>query len=120
MAATPPLRATDIRSLKEERQPSSVNEMLALVAYYLSECAPMDERKEFIMRADVEKYFKQAAYPLPQRLDVVLPNAASAGYLDALGSGQYKLNPVGYNLVVHGRSGDKSPGSKRKSAKSKA
>src|SRR5690242_1256699 len=37
---------TDIRSLKDEKAPGSGIEMVALVAYYLAEHAPPDERKD--------------------------------------------------------------------------
>jgi len=41
---------------------------------------------------------------------MTLVNAKYAGYLDS-GSvpGQYRLNPVGYDLIVHGLSGEKQP-----------
>jgi hypothetical protein len=108
-ASTPP---TDIRSLKEQKHPRSANEMAALVAYYLSELAS-DDHQDSITTADVEKYFKQAAYPLPGRVDMTLQNAAGAGYFDKVGRGQWRLNPVGYNLVAHGlpASSDSSGGS---------
>jgi hypothetical protein len=76
--------------------------MAALVAYYLSELTSKDERKDEITSADLEKYFKQAAFRLPRSLRMTLPNAAAAGYFDSAGAGRYRLNPVGYNLVVHG------------------
>lgn len=91
-----------IRDLKEEKQPDSSNQMAALVAYYLSELADTDERKDVVSVTDLEKYFKQAGFKLPKALPQTLPNAAAAGYLDAVGNGLFKLNPVGYNLVVHG------------------
>ena len=92
----------DIKSLKEEKQPKSANQMAALVAYYLSDIAPQEERKQAISSDDVKKYFKQAVFQLPRRLEVTLRNAKNAGYFDSVGNGMYKLNPVGYNLVVHG------------------
>jgi hypothetical protein len=95
-------RQASIRDLKEEKQPESSNQMAALVAYYLSELAPNGERKDEISAADLEKYFKQAAFKLPRSLRMTLPNAAAAGYFDSAGTGRYRLNPVGYNLVVHG------------------
>ncbi len=91
-----------IRDLKEEKRPESSNQMAALVAYYLSEISPETERKSSINAADLEKYFKQAGFKLPQKIPQTLPNAAAAGYFDAAGNGLYQLNPVGYNLVVHG------------------
>jgi len=98
----PPPEARDIRSLKEIKDPKSAVEMSAIVAYYLAELAPPSERKDTISTSDLTKYFKQAGYRLPKALRVTLANAASAGYFDSVARGQYKLNPVGYNLVVHG------------------
>lgn len=95
-------RVQDIRSLREEKAPKTANEMAALVAYYLQELAPQQDRKESISTADLERFFKIAPYPLPSKISNTLTNAAAAGYLDSLGGGKYKLNPVGYNLVVHG------------------
>jgi hypothetical protein len=102
----------DVRTLKDEKKPRSANEMAALVAYYLSELAPTDERTQTITTADIEKYFKQANYPLPGRVGMTLANASSAGYFDSVARGEWRLNPVGYNLVAHGMpsgSGEPSP-----------
>jgi hypothetical protein len=92
-------RAPSIRDLKDEKQPESLNQMAALVAYYLSEMLTGDERKGSITTADLERYFKQAGFKLPKQMSMTLPNATAAGYFDALGNGIYKLNPVGYNLI---------------------
>ncbi len=100
-ARAPSRGQTDIRTLKDEKQPRSANEMAALVAYYISELLPAGERKDSITTGDIDKYFKQAPYPLPARVAQTLPNAASAGYFDSVGRGQWRLNPVGYNLVAH-------------------
>ena len=115
----------DVRTLKEEKQPKSAIEMTALVAYYLAELAPTADRTDVIDADDVKRYFKQAQFPLPAKLHMTLIHAKNAGLLDSAGQGSYRLNPVGYNLVVHGlpgsRSGDpsvrrrtKSPGKKAK------
>lgn len=92
----------DIRSLKEQKKPRADNEMCALVAYYLAELAPVEERKDSIDKDDAIKYFKQANFPLPKALRHIMANAGKSGYFDILGGGKYRLNPVGYNLVVHG------------------
>jgi hypothetical protein len=89
----------DIRTLKEAKKPKSANEMAALVAFYVAELAP--ERRDTITRKDVETYFKQARFPLPSAMRQTLPNAAAAGYLDFVSDGEFRLNPVGYNLVAH-------------------
>lgn len=110
-------RQPSIRDLREEKRPHSANQMAALVAYYLSEIAKEEERKEAISASDIEKYFKQAGFKLPKAIPQALPNAAAAGYLDATGNGLYRLNPVGYNLVVHGLPRDQektSPTGKRR------
>lgn len=93
----------DIRSLKDAKQPTSANQMAALAAYYLQELAPESERSEVIDSTALDRLFRQAGFPLPQRISMTLPNATQAGYFDATGEpGKYRLNPVGYNLVVHG------------------
>jgi hypothetical protein len=91
----------DIRSLKELKQPTSGSEMAALVAYYLQEVIEQSQRKKEVDFGDMELLFKQAGYPLPKATGQILFNAKAAGYFDAVGGGKFKLNPVGYNLVVH-------------------
>lgn len=93
---------SDVRSLAEAKKPRTATEMAAVVAYYLSELAPAGDRKATIDADDVRKYFKQANFRLPGAPSMTLVHAKNAGYLDAgSGRGQYKLNPVGYNLVAH-------------------
>lgn len=101
---TPPAQhppASNVRSLKEEKDPKTAQEMACVVAYYLESLAPPNEKKSDLNKADLDKYFKQAKYPLPSRVSQVLVDAKAAGYLDSAGRGKYKLNPVGHNLVVH-------------------
>lgn len=90
-----------IAQLKEQKQPRSAIEMATLVAYYLSHKALLNERKNTITTKDIETYFKIAEFKLPTKPKFTLPNTKIAGYIDAVGDGEYKLNPVGYNLVVH-------------------
>ena len=116
-ASTPSSRPiADIRSLTAEKQPRSANEMVALIAYYLSEHAAPNERVDTVNLDLIRRYFKMAAFPLPSVLRNVLPNAAAAGYLENVSRGEYRLNPVGYNLVVHGlpRSGSPGPAATQK------
>lgn len=102
-AKTPPVqsgleRGIDIKTLKNQKQPSSAREMACIVAYYLSEI----EQQPTITAADIEKYFKQAGYKVPLAVEQVLPDAKKAGYFELVSRGVYKLNRVGYNAVVHG------------------
>ena len=98
-----------IKDLVNEKKPRSAIEMAALVAYYLSHKAPKKERKKTITTKDIETYFKIGEFRLPTKIRFTLPNTKGAGYLDAVGTGEYKLNPVGYNLVVHSMPKSKKP-----------
>lgn len=116
------IRKQSIRDLKDEKKPESSNQMAALVAYYLSEVVGQAEAKYTINATDLEKYFKQAGFKLPKSLVKTLHNAAAAGYFDAKGNGQYSLNPVGYNLVVHGlprAPGNSTPSKQREGGKNR-
>lgn len=104
----PVRRQNDIRALTREKSPRSASEMAALVAYYLSEVAPDPYRKPTINADDIKTYFKQAVFKLPGSPPQTLVNAKNAGYLESAGGGQYQLNPVGYNLVVHNLPSDSS------------
>jgi hypothetical protein len=102
LVTAPPAVQSDIRSLTESKKPKTAGEMAALVAYYLNELAPLTDRKAEIGTDDIRKYFKQANFRLPGAANMTLIHAKNAGYLDVgSGRGQYKLNPVGHNLVVH-------------------
>jgi hypothetical protein len=94
-------RPVDIRTFKEEKQPSSAREMACIVAFYLENMAPVNERKDSIGVADIDKYFKQANFKVPTAPAQLLMDAKLAGYFDSAERGAYKLNPVGYNLVAH-------------------
>lgn len=96
------VRKIDIRSLKEEKKPDSAKQMACVVAYYLQELAPQGERKGTVSTQDIEKYFKQAHFRLPQKVEQVLVDAKRSGYFESAARGEYKLNAVGYNLVAHG------------------
>jgi hypothetical protein len=116
-------KITHIRQLKELKKPKTAIEMAALVAYFLSDLAPQNERKSTVTTKDMETYFKIANYRLPTALQQLLGNAKNAGYFDLVRTGEYKLNAVGYNLVVHnlprGES-DKSTVAKRRQRKGHA
>lgn len=97
----PSAAARDIKELREQKNPSSANEMAAVVAFYLSEIATGDERRSDVDLEDMVKYFKQAKFPLPKKPQFLLTNTKNAGYFDSSERGKFKLNPVGYNLVAH-------------------
>jgi hypothetical protein len=74
-AVRPEHVSTDIKTFKEMKNPSSARQMACVVAYYLAEIASGDERKKAITTADIEKYFKQARFPLPNKLEQLLLTA---------------------------------------------
>lgn len=107
------MKVVDIRTFKEDKSPRSAIQMAVLVAFYLQELVPSDERKTTVDSGDIEKYFKQANYKLPSGKNGAadtLTNAKKAGYLEVVDRGTYKLNPVGYNLIAHSLpNGDSEP-----------
>jgi hypothetical protein len=93
--------AMDIRTLAEQKQPKTVNDRVAVLAYYLKSLAPPEERRDYIKAEDITSYFPSAGFELPTALGMALTNAKNAGYFHAIGNGQFRLNPVGHNLVTH-------------------
>ncbi len=91
----------DIRSLKDEKNPATAVEMAVLVAYYLEEFAPQNEKKAEIGTNDITTYFKQAGYPLPKFPKMTLVHGKNSGYFESVERGLFKLNPVGYNLAAY-------------------
>jgi hypothetical protein len=93
---------TDIRSFFSEKHPSSDIEAAATAAYYYQYLAPESDRRAVIDSASLQEAFRLAKRPLPSKTYFTLMNARNAGYLDSVGEGgQFRLNPVGYNLVEH-------------------
>lgn len=96
-----PPAAADIRSLKNLKKPGTAQEMACVVAFYLQSLAPEEERKATVSGNDLDKYFRQADFPLPTRMGQLLLDSRAAGYFEPAARGTYRLNPVGYNLVAH-------------------
>lgn len=95
-------RRPDIRSFTEEKQPRTASEMAAVAAFFLSDLASQDEKLDDVTNADIMKLYKVAGFiKLPKDPKQLLKNAALSGYFDSVSHGKYKLNAVGYNLVVH-------------------
>jgi hypothetical protein len=47
----------DIRTLRNQKQPASAQQMACVVAYYLMEHAPKAERTKDVTTADLERLF---------------------------------------------------------------
>jgi hypothetical protein len=92
----------DIRTFAKEKMPKTVNEKVAVLAYYLAHLAPVGERRDYLVADVIQPYFIQADFQLPTSPErITLSNAKNAGYLNASERGQYTLNAVGHNLVAH-------------------
>jgi hypothetical protein len=93
------------------------------VAYFYQLEARSEDRKEAIDASIMKEAARLAGWPQVQRWNMTLTNAKNAGYLDAAGSGKFKLSSVGENLVAitlpdEGRSGGgQSNSAKKKSNK---
>lgn len=121
---TPRSRPVDIRSFFAEKRPSSDVEAAAVAAYYSKYLAPESERRETIDSDALQEAFRLAKRPLPAKTYYTLVNARNAGYLDSTNQGEFRLNPVGYNLVEHTLSssdqGDKVSKKAKRGRKKKA
>jgi hypothetical protein len=115
-AAQPRSTPVDIRTFIAEKKPSSDMEAAATVAYYYAYVAPENQRGDTIDADTLQNAFRLAGRRLPPRAIWTLSNARNAGYIDSVGDGRFKLNPVGYNLVEFalGR-GEKAEKPRRKS-----
>lgn len=100
-AAMDEFAGMDIKSFKELKSPTSARQMACVVAFYLSEIAEGEERSDIVTTGLIEKYFKQARFQMPNKLEQLLIDAKSGGYFEQAGRGEYKLTRVGYNLVAH-------------------
>jgi hypothetical protein len=101
--------ATDIRSFTAMKAPKSDRQFAAVVAYFYQFEAKPDDRKEEIDAAVMKEAARLAGRPQVQRWNMTLTNAKNAGYLDAAGSGKFKLSSVGENLVAITLPGDGKP-----------
>lgn len=113
----------DLRSLAENKNPQTVNDKVAVLAYYLKNLARPEDRRDFVSTEDISRYFPEAGFPLPTQPRMALTNAKNAGYFVALGDGRYRLNPVGHNLVAHKlptESGSVEPRRRRRASKRKS
>lgn len=92
--------STDIRAFTEEKKPQSDQQFAALVAYYYQFIAAPEDHRETIDPEVMKEAARQAGRPQVKRWAMTLTNAKNAGYLDPAGSGKYKLNAVGENLIA--------------------
>lgn len=89
----------NIKTFIDEKKPIADNHLAAAIAYYYQFEAT--EKKESISKNDLVEAARQIGQGGRfKRPDQTLVNATSAGYLDNVSRGLYKLNSVGENFVV--------------------
>lgn len=111
--------SADIRAFTEIKAPKSDQQFTAIVAYFYQFEAKPDQRKETIDADTMKEAARLAGRPQVQRWNMTLTNAKNAGYLDAVGNGQYKLSSVGENLVAITLPGNGGSGSEKRSTVAK-
>jgi hypothetical protein len=113
--------STDIKSFTGMKSPKSDRQFCAVVAYFYQFEAKPESRKEAIDAETMKDAARLSGWPQVNRWGMTLTNAKNAGYLDAAGSGKFKLSSVGENLVAITLPGDGTPAkSKNAGAKKKA
>lgn len=112
--------STDIRSFTAMKSPKSDQQFTAVVAYFYQFESRPEDRKDLIDADIMKEAARLAGRPQVARWNMTLTNAKNAGYLDAAGSGKFKLSSVGENLVAITLPGEGSPsGSKSNGANKK-
>ena len=92
------------------KAPKSDQQFTAVVAYFYQFEAKPNDRKEEIDADTMKEAARLAGRPQVARWNMTLTNAKNAGYLDAAGSGNFKLSSVGENLVAITLPGNAAPG----------
>ena len=111
--------STDIRQFTAAKSPKSDQQFAAIVAYFYAFEASEANRKESI---DAEILKDAARLAERKRLKnplATLNNAKNSGYLDSAGSGKFRINSVGENLVAMALPGNDSEASPKRKAKKK-
>ncbi len=120
--------STDIKQFTVAKAPKTDQQFAAVVAYFYRFEAQESERKETIDKDTLKEAVRLVGgRRQPRDASATLNNAKNSGYLDSVGSGQFRINSVGENLVAMALPGSdaqnstrkRAPG-KKKSAKKKA
>ena len=90
----------NIRTFVAEKKPKNDVQFAAVVAYYFAFEVQASDRKESVTSTDLLEATRLANWSRFQKPTVQLNNAVAQGYLDRAGRGQFRLSPVGENLVA--------------------
>ncbi len=94
------LPVTDIRTFVRSKNPTSDNQTATVIAYYYRFAAPDNEKRETINSEILTNSIRMIGGAQPTRPGQTLTNAKNQGYLDLVGTGEYRINSVGENLVT--------------------
>jgi hypothetical protein len=106
--------ATDLKTFVATKKPKNDTQLVATIAYFYKFTATEAERKDAISSADLLDACRKADYRRPSRPAQTLINAFKAGVVDKAGTGSYKINSVGENLVAMVLPGDSDESKKPK------
>jgi hypothetical protein len=110
--------STDIKQFTAAKAPKSDQQFAAVAAYFYRFEAAESARKDTIDANTMREAARLAGRRQAKNWAFTLTNAKNSGYLDSAGSGQYRINSVGENLVAIGLPGDTSEASvKRRSTR---
>lgn len=119
-----PTHSTDIKQFTAAKSPRSDQQFAAVVAYFYRFEAPEDQRRDTIDADGLVEAARLAGRRRPAKAIFTLNNAKNAGYLDSTGSGEFRINSVGENLVAMALPGDDNGDSgkpkRKKSTKKKS
>lgn len=112
--------STDIKQFTAAKEPKSDQQFAAVAAYFYRFEAPEPDRKDAIDANTLKEAARLSGRRQAKNWTFTLTNAKNAGYLDSAGSGQYRINSVGENLVAIALPGDNSKSVPKQRSKRKA
>jgi hypothetical protein len=112
--------STDIKQFTAAKAPKSDQQFAAVDAYFYRFEASDSARKDAIDANTLREAARLAGRRQAKNWAFTLTNAKNSGYLDSAGSGQYRINSVGENLVAIALPGDVSETPPKRSSNQKA
>jgi hypothetical protein len=112
--------STDIKQFTAAKAPKSDQQFAAVAAYFYRFEASESSRKDTVDANTLKEAARLAGRRQAKNWTFTLTNAKNSGYLDSVGSGQYRINSVGENLVAIALPGDDSASAPKRPSKRKA
>ena len=112
--------STDIKQFTAAKAPKSDQQFAAVAAYFYRFEASESSKKDTVDANTLKEAARLAGRRQAKNWTFTLTNAKNSGYLDSAGSGQYRINSVGENLVAIALPGDDSASAPKRRSKRKA